>query len=117
MTAQEFTKLLKDNATDTDNLWLLLASLAFFPLMLAWMIWRLANKGAAAFLTQAISNSKQQFIYDNQVKEMQDRHQQKMKLEYKLYMEQREKRLLAYEKIKASQAPDTSAPALDAPAP
>ena len=118
MNAQEFAKLLKDNASDTDNLLLWAAGLAFFPLMLAWMLWRLANKGAEAFLTQAVSNAKQQFIYENQVKEMQDRHQQQMKLDYKLYMEQREKRLQAYEKLKASQpaAPDTSAPALDAPA-
>ena len=120
MNAQEFAKLLKENASDSDNLWLLVASIVFFPLMLAWMLWRLVNKGADAFLTQAISNSKQQFMYDNQVKELQDRHQQQMKLEYKQYMAQREKRLQAYDKLKASQpiaAPDTSAPALDAPNP
>jgi hypothetical protein len=118
MNAQEFTKLLKENASDSDNIWLLVACLAFFPLILAWMLWRLVNKGAEAFLTQAVSNAKQQFMYDNQVKEMQDRHQQQMKLEYKQYMAAREKRLQAYEKLKASQpaAPDTSAPALDAPA-
>ncbi len=116
MNAQEFAKRLKDNASDTENLWLLVASVVFFPLMVAWVVWRLVNKGAEAFLTQAVSNAKQQFIYDNQVKEIQDRHQQQMKLEYKQYMAQREKRLLAFEKLKASQATDTSAPALDAPA-
>jgi hypothetical protein len=117
MNAQEFAKQLKDNASDSENLWLMVASLVFFPLMVTWVLWRLLNKGAEAFLAQAVSNSKQQFMYDNQVKELQDRHQQQMKLEYQQYMAQREKRLLAYEKLKASQAPDTSAPAPAAPAP
>ncbi len=118
MNAQEFAKLLKDNASDSENLWLLVASVVFFPLMLAWMLWRLVNQGAEAFLAQAVNNAKQQFMYDNQLKELQDRQQQQMKLEYQQYMEQREKRLQAYEKLKASQAaaaPNTSAPALDAP--
>ena len=106
MNAQEFTKLLKENASDSDNIWLLVACLAFFPLILAWMLWRLVNKGAEAFLTQAVSNAKQQFMYDNQVKEIQDRHQQQMKLEYKQYMAAREKRLQAYEeKLRAAPAP------------
>lgn len=119
MNAKDFTKYLQDSSSNPETLWLMVASVVFFPLMLAWMLWRLVNKGAEAFLTQAVSNARQQFIYDNQVKELQDRHQQQMKLEYKQYMAQREKRLVAYEKLKALQAPvpDTSAPAPDAPAP
>jgi ABC-type nickel/cobalt efflux system permease component RcnA len=117
MNAQEFAKVMKDQASDSENLWLLVASLVLFPLMVAWVLWRLANQAAAAFSAQALSNAKQQFIYNNQVKELQDRHQQQMKLQYQQYMAQREKRLLAYEKLKASQAPDTSAPAPSAQTP
>ena len=43
---------------------------------------------------------------------------QKMQQEYQVYLVQREKRLQAYEKkIRASTPPETSVPALDAPAP
>jgi hypothetical protein len=66
---------------------------------------------------QAISNTREQMRYDNLVKEQQDRHMQKMQLEYQVYLAQREKRLQAYErKIRASTPPETSLPALDAPA-
>ena len=87
-------------------------------LALAMLLWRGLNKGFDAMWTQALSNTRQQFLYDNMVKEQQDRHMQKMQQEYQVYLVQREKRLQAYErKIRASTPPETTVPALDAPPP
>ena len=100
MQPSDFNKYLKDTANDPESLWLLFASVVFFPLVLAWVVWKLFNKGADAFLAQAL-------------------HNQQMVFEYQQYMAEREKRLQAYEKKIRAQAPppQTTAPALDAPAP
>ena len=118
MNAQDFAKQLKEATKDPEELWFFAAVVVFFPLALAMMLWRGLNKGFEAMWAQAISNTRQQFLYDNMIKEQQDQHMQKMQLEYQMYLVQREKRLQAYEKkIRASTPPDTSAPALAAPAP
>ena len=118
MTAEEFAKQLKETASNPEEMWLYAAAVIFFPLALAMLLWRGLNKGFDAMWAQAISNGREQMRYDNMVKEQQDRHMQKMQQEYQVYLVQREKRLQAYEKkIKASTPPETSVPALDAPAP
>ena len=118
MNAQDFANQLKEATKDTEELWFYAAVVVFFPLALAMMLWRGLNKGFDAWWAQAISNTQQQFLYDNMIKEQQDRHMQKMQQEYQAYLVQREKRLQAYEKkIRASTPPETSAPALAAPAP
>jgi hypothetical protein len=118
MTAEEFAKQLKATAANPEEMWVYAAAVVFFPLALAMLLWRGLNKGFEAMWTQAVSNTRQQFLYDNMVKEQQDRHMQKMQQEYQVYLVQREKRLQAYEKkIRASTPPETSVPALDAPAP
>ena len=118
MTAEEFAKQLKETASNPEEMWLYAAAVIFFPLALAMLLWRGLNKGFDAMWAQAISNGREQMRYDNMVKEQQDRHMQKMQLEYQVYLVQREKRLQAYEKkIRASTPPETSVPALDAPAP
>ncbi|NBX56281.1 MAG: hypothetical protein EBT70_14710 [Betaproteobacteria bacterium] len=119
MTAEEFAKELRATASNPEEMWLYAAMLLFFPIALAMILWRSLNKGAGLMFDQAISNTRQQLIYDNRIKELHDRQLLQSQQDYKIYLVQREKRLQAYEKLKASQpaAPDTSAPALDAPAP
>ena len=43
MQASDFTKHLKDTANSPESLWLLFASVVFFPLVLAWFVWKLFN--------------------------------------------------------------------------
>ena len=117
MTADEFAKQLKETASNPEEIWVYVAMVLFFPLALAMLLWRGLNQGASAMLAQSISNSRELFIYHNQVKERQDQHQLQMQLAYKAYLAEREKRLLAYEnKVKALAPPETSAPAAGAPA-
>ena len=118
MQASDFNKYLKDTATSPENLWLMFASVVFFPLVIAWAVWKLLSKGAAAFLAQAIHNNKLKFHQDARIETQKQAHKQLMMQEYQAYLAQREKRLQAYEKKIRNQAPppDTTAPALSAPA-
>lgn len=119
MQASDFNKYLKDTASNPENLWLLFASVVFFPLALAWMVWKLFNKGAQAFLAQSIHNTKLKHFQDARNETLKEAHKQQMMFEYQQYLAEREKRLQAYEKKIRAQAPppETIAPALDAPAP
>lgn len=118
MQASDITKYIKNTANDTDSLWLMLASVVFFPLVLAWAVWKLFNKGADAFLKQAIYNTKLKHFQDARIDMQKEAHKQQMMFEYQVYLAEREKRLQAYEKKLRNQTPppDTTAPALDAPA-
>jgi hypothetical protein len=118
MQASDIPKYLKERANDTEGLWLMIASVVFFPLVIAWAVWKLFNKGAAAFLSQAMYNTKLKYMQDARIETQKQAHKQQMMFEYQQYMAEREKRLQAYEKkIKAlAPPPETIAPALDAPA-
>ena len=118
MQASDITKYIKNTANDTESLWLMLASVVFFPLVLAWAVWKLLNKGADAFLAQALYNTKLKYFQDARIETQKEAHKQQMMFEYQQYMAEREKRLQAYEKKLRNQTPppDTTAPALDAPA-
>ena len=119
MQASDVSKYLKDSASDPQNLWLLFASVVFFPLVIAWAVWKLVNKGADAFLAQALYNTKLKYFQDARIEVQKEAHKQQMMFEYQQYMDAREKRLQAYEKKLRNQTPppDTTAPALDAPTP
>ena len=118
MQASDVSKYLKDSASNPESLWLLFASVVFFPLVLAWAVWKLFNKGADAFLAQALYNTKLKHFQDARIETQKEAHKQQMMYEYQIYLAEREKRLQAYEKKLRSQAPppETTAPALDAPA-
>jgi len=118
MQPSDFNKYLKDTANSPESLWLLFASVVFFPLVLAWVVWKLFNKGADAFLAQALHNTKLKHFQDARIETLKEAHKQQMVFEYQQYMAEREKRLQAYEKKIRAQAPppQTTAPALDAPA-
>jgi hypothetical protein len=118
MQASDIPKYLKDRASDSEGLFLLFASVVFFPLVIAWAVWKLFNKGASAFLSQAIYNTKIKHFQDARIEMQKEAHKQQMMFEYQQYLAEREKRLQAYEKKLRAQAPppDTAAPALDAPA-
>ena len=118
MQASDITKYLKDKANDTEGLWLTLAALVFFPLVLAWAVWKLFNKGADAFLSQALYNTKLKYFQDARIETAKEAHKQQMMFEYQQYLAEREKRLQAYEKKIKAQAPppETIAPPPDAPA-
>ena len=118
MQASDVNKYLKDTANDPESLWLIVASVVFFPLVLAWAVWKLFNKGADAFLAQALYNTKLKHFQDARIETLKEAHKQQMMFEYQQYLAEREKRLQAYEKKIRAQAPppETTAPALDAPA-
>lgn len=118
MQASDVSKYLKDTATNPESLWLMIASVVFFPLAIAWAVWKLLNKGATAFLAQAIYNNKLKFYQDARIETQKQAHKQQMMQEYQAYLALREKRLQAYEKKIRNQAraQDTTAPALGAPA-
>jgi len=118
MQASDVNKYLKDTANDPESLWLIVASVVFFPLVLAWAVWKLFNKGADAFLAQALYNTKLKHFQDARIETLKEAHKQQMMFEYQQYLVEREKRLQAYEKKIRAQAPppETTAPALDAPA-
>ena len=67
MQPSDFNKYLKDTANDPESLWLLFASVVFFPLVLAWVVWKLFNKGADAFLAQALHNTKLKHFQDARI--------------------------------------------------
>ena len=119
MQASDFTKHLKDTANSPESLWLLFASVVFFPLVLAWFVWKLFNKGAQAFLSQSLHNTRLKHFQDTRIETLKEAHKQQMMFEYQQYLAEREKRLQAYEKKIRAQAPpqQTTAPALGAPAP
>lgn len=119
MQASDVTKYLKDTANSPETLWLLFASVVFFPLVLAWFVWKLFNKGAQAFLSQSLHNTRLKHFQDTRIATLKEAHKQQMMFEYQQYLAEREKRLQAYEKKIKAQAPPphTTAPALGAPAP
>ena len=119
MQASDFNKYLKDTANSPESLWLLFASVVFFPLVLAWFVWKLFNKGAQAFLSQSLHNTRLKYFQDTRIATLKEAHKQQMMFEYQQYLAEREKRLQAYEKKIRAQAlpPQTTAPALGAPAP
>ena len=118
MQASDVSKYLKDTVGHTDNLWLLIASVVFFPLAIAWAVWRLLGKGVDAFLSQALYNTKIKHFQDARIEMQKEAHKQQMMFEYQRYLAEREKRLQAYEKKLRNQAPppETNVPSLEAPA-
>ena len=119
MQASDVSQYLKESSKDPENLWLIVAWVVFFPMVLAWALWRAVNNGAHAVLTQAVHNEKLKYMQVVRLETAREAHRQKMMFEYQQYMAAREKRLQAYEKKLRNQTPppDTTAPALDAPTP
>lgn len=78
MQASDVSKYLKDTASNTDNLWLLFASVVFFPLVMAWAVWKLLNRGAGAFLAQALYNDKLKFYQDARIEMQKQAHKQQI---------------------------------------
>ena len=46
MQASDVSQYLKESSKDPENLWLIVAWVVFFPLVLAWALWRAINQGA-----------------------------------------------------------------------
>jgi hypothetical protein len=74
MQASDFTKHLKDTANSPESLWLLFASVVFFPLVLAWFVWKLFNKGAQAFLSQSLHNTRLKHFQDTRIATLKEAH-------------------------------------------
>ena len=119
MQASDVSQYLKESSKDPENLWLIVAWVVFFPLVLAWALWRAVNNGAHAVLTQAVHNEKLKYMQVVRLETAREAHRQKMMFEYQQYLVEREKRLQAYEKKIRDQVPppQTIAQLPDAPAP
>ena len=119
MQASDVSQYLKESSKDPENLWLIVAWVVFFPLVLAWALWRAINQGAYAVLSQAAHNEKLKYMQVVRLENARETHRQQMMLEYQQYLADREKRLQAYEKKIRDQVPppQTTAQLPDAPAP
>ena len=72
MQASDVNKYLKDTANDPESLWLIVASVVFFPLVLAWAVWKLFNKGADAFQPEPAADFIPEGITDNRAQDRDD---------------------------------------------
>ena len=117
MASFDFQKYLQADTNENEELWVWFAVVVFFPVVIFWYTGRILTKGIEAAHDQMAINARRQMIRDNQQVEQHALRRIKMQKEHHMYLADREKRLQAYEeKLRAAPPPQTSAPALGAPA-
>ena len=117
MATVDFKKYLQSDTSENEDLWVWVAFVVFFPVVIFWYTGRMLTKGVEAANDQMATNARRQMIRDNHLEEEKGLRCLKMQKEHQAYLAEREKRLQAYEKqLRAAPPPQTSVPALDAPA-
>jgi len=117
MATVDFKKYLQSDTNENEDLWVWVAFVVFFPLVIFWYSGRMLTKGIEAAHDQMATNARRQMIRDNHLEEEKALRRLKMQKEHQAYLAEREKRLQAYEKqLREAPPPQTSVPALDAPA-
>ncbi len=117
MATTDFKKYLQTDTAENDDLWYWVACLVFLPLVVFWYTGRVLTKGIEAAHDQMAINAKHRMIRDNKLEEEKGLRRAQMQKEHQAYLAEREKRLQAYEQqLRAAPPPQTSVPALDAPA-
>lgn len=117
MATVDFKKYLQSDTHENEDLWVWVACVVFFPLVIFWYSGRMLTKGIEAAHDQMAINARRQMIRDNHLEEEKALRRLKMQKEHQAYLAEREKRLQAYEKqLREAPPPQTSLPALDAPA-
>ena len=106
MATVDFKKYLQSDTNENENLWVWVACVVFFPLVIFWYTGRMLTKGVEAANQQMANNARHQMIRDNQQVEQSAQRRLKMQKEHQIYLAEREKRLQAYEeKLRAAPAP------------
>ena len=117
MATFNFNKYLQSDTAENEDLWVWVAFVVFFPVVIFWYSGRLLTKGIEAAHDQMATNARRRMIRDNHLEEDKGLRRLQMQKEHQIYMAEREKRLQAYEKqLKAAPPTQTSVPALGAPA-
>jgi hypothetical protein len=106
MATFDFQKYLQSDTTENENLWVWVAFVVFFPVVIFWYTGRMLTKGVEAANDQMATNARRQMISHNQQVEQSAQRRLKMQKEHQIYLAEREKRLQAYEeKLRAAPAP------------
>jgi hypothetical protein len=106
MATFDFQKYLQSDSSENEDLWVWVAFVVFFPVVIFWYTGRMLTKGVEAANQQMANNARQQMIHDNQQVEQSAQRRLKMQKEHQIYLAEREKRLQAYEaKLRAAPAP------------
>ena len=106
MATFDFQKYLQSDSSENEDLWVWVAFVVFFPVVIFWYTGRLLTKGVEAANQQMATNARRQMMSDNQQVEQSAQRRLKMQKEHQIYMAEREKRLQAYEeKLRAATAP------------
>lgn len=106
MATFDFQKYLQSDTYENEDLWLCIAFVVFFPVVIFWYAGRLLTKGVEAANQQMATNARRQMIRDNQQVEQSAQRRLKMQKEHQIYLAEREKRLQAYEeKLRGASAP------------
>jgi len=106
MATFDFQKYLQSDSSENEDLWVWVAFVVFFPVVIFWYVGRMLTKGVEAANQQMATNARHQMIRDNQQVEESAQRRLKMQKEHQIYLAEREKRLQAYEeKLRAAPAP------------
>lgn len=106
MATFDFQKYLQSDSSENEDLWVWVAFVVFFPVVIFWYTGRMLTKGFEAANTQMATNARRQMIRDNQQVEQSAQRRLKMQKEHQIYLAEREKRLQAYEeKLRDAPAP------------
>ena len=117
MATVDFKKYLQSDTSENEDLWVWVAFVVFFPVVIFWYTGRMLTKGVEAANDQMATNARRQMIRENQQVEQSAQlmvcslSQEKglrrlqMQKEHQAYLAEREKRLQAYEQqLRAAQS-------------
>jgi hypothetical protein len=106
MATFDFQKYLQSDSSENEDLWVWVALVVFFPMVIFWYTGRMLTKGVEAANDQMATNARRQMIRDNQQVEQNAQRRLKMQKEHQIYLAEREKRSQAYEeKLRTAPAP------------
>ena len=94
MATVDFKKYLQSDTSENEDLWVWVAFVVFFPVVIFWYTGRMLTKGVEAANDQMATNARRKMIRDNHLEK-----------EHQAYLAEREKRLQAYEQqLRAAQS-------------
>jgi hypothetical protein len=105
MATVDFKKYLQSDTSENENLWVWVAFVVFFPVVIFWYTGRMLTKGVEAANDQMATNARRKMIRDNHLEEEKGLRRLQMQKEHQAYLAEREKRLQAYEQqLRAAQS-------------
>ena len=105
MATVDFKKYLQSDTSENEDLWVWVAFVVFFPVVIFWYTGRMLTKGVEAANDQMATNARRKLIRDNHQEEEKGLRRLQMQKEHQAYLAEREKRLQAYEQqLRAAQS-------------